>query len=91
MYTYPHCNKSGISLLRRSFIGTAFPATCKSCGKKIGVPYRKIMLSIVPLLIALVIKLSSAETPHENKFPATKAVASAIFLTLNNFMRLDFH
>lgn len=57
MYICPHCNKPGISLLRRSFLGAAFPATCKSCGKKIGVPYGKSMLSIAPFLIALVINI----------------------------------
>lgn len=51
MYKCPHCNKPGISTLRKVFLGAAVSATCKQCGKKVGVPYLKSMI-FVPLFIA---------------------------------------
>lgn len=53
MYTCPHCNKPGITFLRKMFLGPALPATCKSCKKKIGVSYKHIII-IIPILIAVV-------------------------------------
>ncbi len=48
----PHCGKPGISVIRKMCLGPAVPATCKACGKKVGVPY-KAMLAGVPFLAAL--------------------------------------
>lgn len=45
--TCPHCGKTGISVLRKMFLGPAAPATCKACGKKVGVPYTA-MLALIP-------------------------------------------
>ena len=39
MLTCPHCGKPGISAMRKMYLGPAVPATCKTCGKKVGVPY----------------------------------------------------
>lgn len=50
----PHCEKPGISSVRASFLGPAFPATCRSCGKKVGVPYWSIV-TIIPMLVALLV------------------------------------
>jgi hypothetical protein len=35
----PHCGKPAITILRKAFLGPGWPATCKECGKKVGVPY----------------------------------------------------
>ncbi len=48
----PHCGKQGISTLRKMFLGPAVPATCKACGKKVGVPYSA-MLAAIPFLTAI--------------------------------------
>lgn len=53
MYTCPHCNKSGISTLRRAFLGPAVPATCNVCGGKIGVPYGKSIVVVAPFIAAI--------------------------------------
>ena len=49
----PHCGKQGISILRKWFLGPAKPATCKLCGKKIGVPYTS-LLAFLPFIAAIV-------------------------------------
>jgi len=54
MYICPHCNKPGISALRRAFLGPAIPATCSACGGKVGVPMYKSMLATAPFIIAIV-------------------------------------
>lgn len=52
MYTCPHCKQPGISRLRKLSLGPALPATCKACGRKVGVPYSS-MLALVPFIIAI--------------------------------------
>ena len=53
MCVCPHCNKSGISVLRRAFMGPLLPATCRECGGKVGVPMGKSMLAFVPFFVAV--------------------------------------
>lgn len=53
MYKCPHCSEPGISKLRKMCLGPAVPATCKACGKKVGVPYIS-MINMVPFLIAII-------------------------------------
>ena len=48
MYTCPHCEKIGISVLRKAFLSPGMPATCKSCGKLIGVTYRSWIKAALP-------------------------------------------
>lgn len=50
----PHCEKPGISVLRKLFLGPALPATCKACGKKVGVPYTASLMANTPFLAAFV-------------------------------------
>jgi hypothetical protein len=57
MYNCPHCQQPGISVLRRSFLGPAIPATCVQCGRKIGVPYGKSVVAALPFLAAIVISV----------------------------------
>ena len=53
MYKCPHCGEPGISKVRKMFLGPAVPATCKACGKKVGVPYTS-MITVLPLGIAFI-------------------------------------
>ena len=48
----PHCGKSGISVMRKMFLGPALTATCKACGKTVGVSYMA-MLAIIPFLAGM--------------------------------------
>lgn len=48
----PHCGRPGISILRKMCLGPAVPATCKACGKKVGVPYAA-MLAVIPFVAAI--------------------------------------
>jgi hypothetical protein len=53
MYACPHCGKPGISVFRRAYLGPTIPATCVTCGRKIGVPWSKSMIALLPLLVAV--------------------------------------
>ena len=53
MLTCPHCGKPGISAMRKMYLGPAVPATCKTCGKKVGVPYIA-MFAVIPFAAAIV-------------------------------------
>lgn len=46
----PHCGNPGVSFLRKMYMGPAISAACRSCGKRVGVPYTA-MLAIIPLLV----------------------------------------
>jgi hypothetical protein len=48
----PHCGKAGITPIRKMFLGPAVPATCKTCGRKVGVPYTSI-LTVIPFFAAV--------------------------------------
>ena len=48
----PHCGKAGISLMRKMRLGPVVPATCRACGKKVGVPWTA-MLAVIPFLAAI--------------------------------------
>ena len=49
----PHCRKPGISRMRKMFLGPVVSATCRICGKKVGVAYTA-MLAVIPFLAAIV-------------------------------------
>ena len=44
----PHCEKPGITTLRKALLSPGMPATCKSCGKSIGVTYRSWIKAMLP-------------------------------------------
>ena len=52
MLPCPHCGGPGISIARKLGLGPAIPATCRTCGRKIGVSYGRAMLAFLPLGIA---------------------------------------
>ena len=49
MHTCPHCNRPGISGLRRAFLGPAHPAVCSICGERVGVPWWSTFL-VLPMV-----------------------------------------
>ena len=55
MYLCPHCNKPGISALRRACLGPGIPATCTACGAKVGVPRGKSAMAFLPFLLAILV------------------------------------
>ena len=55
MYAFPHCNKPGISALRRALLGPAFPATCTACGRKVGVSAGRSLVAIAPFMVATIV------------------------------------
>ena len=52
-YSCPHCKQPGISALRRACLGPAIPATCSSCGRKVGVPWSKSCIASTPFVLAM--------------------------------------
>lgn len=52
MHPCPHCGGPGITTFRRYSLGPAVPATCHSCGRKIGVPWSS-MLAMLPFLLGM--------------------------------------
>ena len=55
MYTCPHCNQPGISVLRRAALGPATPATCTACGRKVGVPAGRTLVAVAPFIVAVTV------------------------------------
>ncbi len=54
MHICPHCQQSGISVIRRAFLGPAVAATCTSCGGKVGVPWGKSMIAFLPMVLSFI-------------------------------------
>lgn len=48
MYTCPHCGKSAITVLRKTFLGPGVPVACRSCGKTVKVTYPAWMKAAFP-------------------------------------------
>lgn len=53
MHACPHCGGPGITTFRRYSLGPAVPATCHTCGRKIGVPWTS-MLAMLPLFLGMI-------------------------------------
>ena len=62
MLTCPHCNNPTISSLRKFFLGPAWFITCKKCGKKVGVPWIR-MLGLLPLFVGMWFDLHPGTIP----------------------------
>ena len=48
MYVCPHCEKPGVSVLRKMLLSPGMPAKCKSCGKLIGITYGSWIKAAMP-------------------------------------------
>ena len=53
MLLCPYCGEPGVSRLRKMFLGPSILATCRVCGKKVGVPLWPVVMA-VPFVIAVV-------------------------------------
>ncbi len=54
MYDCPHCGKTAMSWLTKSFLGPGRSVKCRECGKRVSVSWWS-MIVIVPLIIGLVV------------------------------------
>lgn len=63
MFKCPHCNKLGITFIRKMFLGPFLPTTCKYCHKKVSVPYSSLLL-VIPGIIAIIITIVSFYFDH---------------------------
>jgi len=65
MFNCPHCEKPGISKLRKSVLSPGLHATCKACGKLSGVRYASWLTAMIPgsalMLLALLVNTESLE------------------------------
>ena len=55
MHPCPHCSGPGISTAEKLRLGPARRVECRTCGKKISVPYSGAMLAFLPSGIAIVL------------------------------------
>ncbi|MGE0713074.1 MAG: hypothetical protein AB7N76_35145 [Planctomycetota bacterium] len=62
----PRCGGPGITLLRKLSLGPALPATCASCGGKVGVPWRVLLFPVLPftLLTSAIPLVARAARPY---------------------------
>jgi hypothetical protein len=67
MTTCPYCHKQAMSQLRKSFLGPALSAQCKSCCKRVSVPPAA-MLAVTPFLFSII--LARFLAPHGWQFSA---------------------
>ena len=81
MYICPHCNQPGITALRRAFLGPAIPATCKSCGRKVGVPFGKSYLVALPFGLSILVAMF---------LPSTLEAVVAVLLGTGATFALDY-
>jgi len=51
MHKCPHCNKPGIGYIRKQFIGSKVPATCRACGGKVHNNRLKAILATLPFVV----------------------------------------
>lgn len=47
----PHCGQRAISVLRKMVLPRGLPATCRACGRKVGVVYESSRWSIIGLVV----------------------------------------
>jgi MFS family permease len=51
----PYCHKQAMSLLRKSFLGPALSAQCRTCGKRVSVSRAATLGAAMPLLLSSVV------------------------------------
>lgn len=73
MHPCPHCGGPGISSSRKLSLGPAVPATCRSCGRKIGVPWGG-MVTMIPFFIGMA-AAAYFQTPLAIALPAAGMIA----------------
>jgi hypothetical protein len=53
MHRCPYCGKPGIGYIRKHFIGSWLPATCRVCGKKVHNDGLKAVLATLPFIVCI--------------------------------------
>jgi hypothetical protein len=65
MFNCPHCEKAGISPLRKAILSPGLLATCNSCGRSSGIRYPSWLLAMLPgsvlMIAALFVESGSVE------------------------------
>ena len=60
MLTCPYCTRPSMTLLRKCFLGPEEAVPCKSCGKRVGVPWGAVAAAVpVALGILAAVKLDA--------------------------------
>ncbi len=77
MYTCPHCEKTGVSRLRKLCLGPAVPGTCRACGEKVGVPWSA-MWAVAPFVLAIFMTQMSEIWPTKLTILAVGLVVMSI-------------
>ncbi len=57
MFNCPHCEKPGISPLRKAILSPGFLATCNSCGASSSIRYRSWLPAMLPGSILMVMAM----------------------------------
>ena len=87
MYACPHCNQPGLSVSRRMCLGPAIPAACTSCGQKIGAPWIKSLVALLPFGLGI---LGTAVAPSVVVSALSVLVgAAAMFALFFTFVPLE--
>ena len=83
MLRCPHCDGPGISATQKLLLGPAIPATCRTCGRKIGVSYVRSLLAVLPLAIPTVVLVALPMWPWPIRFfCAVIGVAGLFYVSL---------
>lgn len=54
MYICPYCGKPGIGYIRKQFIASWLPATCRACGNKVQNHALRAVLSALPFIACVI-------------------------------------
>jgi hypothetical protein len=57
MVRCPHCERPGISTLRKAILGPGMPAVCKACGTSSSITYPSWLAAMVPGSVLMVAAL----------------------------------
>lgn len=75
----PHCNQKGVTILRKIVLSPGMPATCKSCGKPVGVTYGDWIKAALP---GAVVMISAAFLKSDLWMYCLSAVGLALMIWL---------
>jgi hypothetical protein len=65
MFRCPHCEKPGISPLRKAILSPGLLATCKSCSRQSGIRYASWLLAMLPGTLLMIAALFVEPGPIE--------------------------
>jgi hypothetical protein len=65
MFNCPHCEKPGVSPLRKAIMSPGIQATCKSCSGLSGIRYSSWLIAMIPGSVFMIAALFVASDPVE--------------------------